>query len=76
MEERYTDKLARYILIASGILLAFFVCRLFRKVLLLGGTLGGMLGILVTVPTYTVLRVVAVKFFGDAKVVRRMVGNE
>ncbi len=45
-------------------------------VLLLGGTLGGMLGILVAVPTYTVLRVVAVKFFGDAKVVRRLVGNE
>lgn len=44
-------------------------------VLLLGGTLGGMLGILVAVPSYTVLRVVAVKFFGDAKIVRRLVGN-
>ena len=43
-------------------------------VLLLGGSFGGILGMLIAVPAYTVLRVIAIHFFGDAKVVKRLTG--
>ena len=45
-------------------------------VLLLAGTLRGVVGILVAVPVYTVLRVVAIKFFGENKAVRRLLIRE
>ncbi len=39
-------------------------------VILMAGTIGGPLGMLVAVPVYTVIRVIAIKFFGDKKAIR------
>ena len=39
-------------------------------VILLAGTIGGPIGMLVAVPTYTVIRVIAIKFFGDKKAIK------
>ncbi len=44
-------------------------------VLLIGGRIGGVLGILLAIPTYTVVRVIAARFFQDKKVVRRLIGS-
>lgn len=44
-------------------------------VLLLGGSFGGILGMLIAVPAYTVVRVVAIHFFGDVKAVQRLTGG-
>lgn len=44
-------------------------------VLLVAGTVGGMLGMLVAIPTYTVARVIAMKFFGDVKAIRMLTGS-
>lgn len=44
-------------------------------VLLLAGHFGGILGMFVAIPSYTVLRVVAAKFFGDVKPVRLLTGG-
>ena len=41
-------------------------------VMLLAGTIGGILGMLVAIPAYTVVRVIASKFFHDKKIVRRL----
>ena len=41
-------------------------------VLLLGGSFGGILGMLIAVPAYTVVRVIAIHFFGDVKAVKRL----
>lgn len=41
-------------------------------VLLMAGTLGGIVGMLVAIPGYTVLRVAAIKFFGDVKAIKRL----
>ena len=39
-------------------------------VILMAGTIGGPVGMLVAVPAYTVIRVIAIKFFGDKKAIR------
>ena len=42
-------------------------------VLLMAGTIGGTVGLLVGIPAYTVIRVIAIRFFSDRKVVRRLI---
>ena len=42
-------------------------------VLLMAGTIGGTVGLLVGIPTYTVIRVIAIRFFSDRKIVRRLI---
>lgn len=41
-------------------------------VILIGGTLGGIVGILAAIPAYTVIRVVAGRFFADKKLIKRL----
>lgn len=43
-------------------------------VLLLAGTIGGVVGMLVAIPAYTVMRVVAIKFFPDVKFIKALAG--
>ena len=45
-------------------------------VLIIAGHLGGILGMLIAIPTYTVIRVIASKFFSNVKAIRRLTGNE
>ena len=45
-------------------------------VLLLAGHFGGILAMLMAIPAYTVLRVVAAKFFSNFKPIRRLTGAE
>ena len=42
-------------------------------VLLVAGHIGGILGMLVAIPAYTVLRVIAVRFFGGFKPIKRLI---
>jgi len=42
-------------------------------VLLMAGVIGGTVGLLVGIPAYTVVRVIAVRFFSDKKVVKRLI---
>lgn len=42
-------------------------------VLLIAGTIGGAVGMLVAIPAYTVVRVIASRFFYDIKLVRRLI---
>jgi predicted PurR-regulated permease PerM len=42
-------------------------------VLLVAGRIGGTVGLLVGIPAYTVVRVVAIRFFSDKKAVRRLI---
>ena len=42
-------------------------------VLLLAGTVGGVFGIFVAIPAYTVVRVIAARFFSDRKAVKRLI---
>lgn len=42
-------------------------------VLLMAGRIGGTVGLLVGIPAYTVIRVIAIRFFSDKKVVRRLI---
>ncbi|MCR5710111.1 MAG: AI-2E family transporter [Bacteroidales bacterium] len=42
-------------------------------VLLMAGHIGGTIGLLVGIPAYTVIRVIAVRFFSDRKAVRRLI---
>lgn len=42
-------------------------------VMLLAGNMGGILGMLAAIPAYTVVRVVAARFFYDKKIVRRLI---
>ena len=44
-------------------------------VILLAGHIGGVAGMLVAIPTYTVIRVIASRFFPDVKVVKRLIPN-
>lgn len=46
MEERYTDKLARYILIAAALVLGFYICKLLSNVLfyILGAAVVALIG--------------------------------
>lgn len=49
-------------------------------ILLMAGHVGGILGMLVAIPSYTVIRVIMARFFGDFKPIRRLIaathGNE
>jgi len=42
-------------------------------VLLIAGHVGGIVGMLIAIPSYTVIRVIASRFFYDYKVVRRLI---
>ncbi len=42
-------------------------------VILLAGHIGGVVGMLVAIPSYTVIRVIASRFFPDLKVVKRLI---
>ncbi len=42
-------------------------------VLLMAGNLGGIVGMLVAIPAYTVIRVIAARFFSDFKPIRRLI---
>ena len=42
-------------------------------VILIAGHIGGVAGMLVAIPTYTVIRVIASRFFPDAKLVKRLI---
>jgi len=42
-------------------------------VLLMAGVMGGTVGLLIGIPTYTVIRVIAIRFFSDKKVVQRLI---
>ena len=42
-------------------------------VILLAGHIGGVVGMLVAIPTYTVVRVIASRFFPDLKLVKRLI---
>lgn len=44
-------------------------------VLLIAGSIGGAIGLLVAIPTYTVIRVIASRFFSDYKPVKRLIPN-
>lgn len=44
-------------------------------ILLLVGHFGGVLGMFVAIPLYTVFRVIAAKFFGHTKLVRNLIGE-
>ena len=44
-------------------------------VILLAGHIGGVVGMLVAIPSYTVIRVIASRFFPDVKVVKRLIPN-
>jgi len=45
-------------------------------VLLVAGNLGGILGMLVAIPAYTVVRVIASRFFYHIKAIRRLIPEE
>ena len=42
-------------------------------VLLIAGSFGGVVGMLIAIPAYTVVRVIASRFFYDVKIVRRLI---
>ena len=42
-------------------------------VLLIAGNIGGIVGMLIAIPSYTVIRVIASRFFYDKKIVRRLI---
>ena len=44
-------------------------------VILMGGHIGGALGMLAAIPSYTVVRVIAGRFFYDKKPVRMLMPN-
>lgn len=44
-------------------------------VILISGHIGGVMGMLLAIPSYTVLRVIASEFFSEYAVVRRLTGN-
>jgi len=44
-------------------------------VILLAGHMGGVFGMLVAIPAYTVVRVIASRFFPDLKLVKRLIPN-
>lgn len=45
-------------------------------VLLIAGTIGGPLAMIVAIPCYTVVRVIAFRFFGHIKAIRRLIPSE
>lgn len=45
-------------------------------VLLIAGTIGGPIGMLIAIPSYTVIRVIAFRFFRHIKAIRRLIPSE
>lgn len=45
-------------------------------VLLIAGHIGGPLGMIIAIPSYTVARVIAFRFFGHIKAIRRLIPSE
>lgn len=45
-------------------------------VLLIAGHLGGPIGMIIAIPSYTVIRVIAFRFFGHIKAIRRLIPSE
>ena len=45
-------------------------------VLIMAGAVGGILGMLVAIPSYTVLRVIAMRFLPNVKAIRRLAGKD
>lgn len=45
-------------------------------VMLMAGHIGGIIGMLVAIPCYTVIRVIAGRFFGNVKFVRKLIGAQ
>jgi predicted PurR-regulated permease PerM len=45
-------------------------------VLLVAGHLGGPLGMIIAIPSYTVVRVIAFRFFGHIKAIKRLIPSE
>lgn len=45
-------------------------------VMLMAGHIGGIIGMLVAIPCYTVIRVIAGRFFGNVKFVRKLIGTQ
>ena len=45
-------------------------------VMLLAGHMGGILGMVVAIPAYTVVRVIAITFFSDYKTIRRLIKED
>ena len=44
--------------------------------LLVAGTIGGPLAMIVAIPSYTAVRVIAFRFFGHIKAIRRLIPSE
>ena len=44
-------------------------------VLIMAGHIGGIFGMLLAIPAYTVIRVIAIEFFGHIKAIRRLTGS-
>ena len=44
-------------------------------VLLMAGYIGGIIGMLVAIPCYTVIRVIAARFFRNVKFIRKLTGE-
>lgn len=44
-------------------------------VLLMAGHIGGILGMFLAIPAYTVIRVIAIRFFGNVKFIQRLMGS-
>lgn len=45
-------------------------------VLLMAGYIGGIIGMLVAIPCYTAIRVIAIRFFRNVKFIRKLTGTE
>ena len=45
-------------------------------VLLIAGNLGGPLAMIIAIPSYTAVRVIAFRFFGHIKAIRRLIPSE
>ena len=43
--------------------------------MLLAGNLGGMFGMVAAIPAYTVIRVIAGRFFPDVKFIKQLLGK-
>ena len=41
----------------------------------MAGHIGGIVGMLVAIPCYTVFRVIAGRFFGNVKFIRKLIGD-
>jgi predicted PurR-regulated permease PerM len=44
-------------------------------VLLIAGNVGGIAGMFAAIPSYTAIRVIAIRFFGQVKAIRKLIPN-